>query len=209
MGDDHLDVVAREVHERVQRVVGHVLLDQVAQAVARVILLAVEDECQACVQIGVVLDHLLDDLFSELVVLEDAAVGCEAHQGTVFLALASGDDAALLLGDALVIEHRRALAVAHTADVELCRQCVHSLDAHAIQTHRPLVGLRVILGSGVHFARRILDLVQRNAAAIVTYGDCAVGHLDVDGRLGVARVELIDAVVDHLLDEHIDAVIVL
>ena len=145
----------------------------------------------------------------ELIVLEDGGIGGETHQRAVLLALGGGDDAALLLGDAFAVEYRRALSVTHTADVELGGQGVHSLDADTVQSHRTLVRLGVVLGTGVHLGRRGLDLIQGDAAAIVANGDCAIGHLNVDVGLGITCVELVDAVVDDLLDEDIDAVIVL
>ena len=209
MGDDHLDVVALEVHGLVERVVGHVLLHQVEQAVARVVALAVVDEREASVEEGVVFHHCLDNVVVELVVFENRIVGGEFHQRAVFLVGAGIDDARLALDQALAVGHGSTLAIAHTANVEVRRQCIDSLDTHTIQAHRALVVLGVILGAGIHLARGISHLVEGDTAAIVAYCHGTVGHINFNQGLGKPRVVLIDAVVDHLLHEHVDAVVAL
>ena len=192
MGDDNLNVVAGEVHERVEGVVGHVLVHQVAQAVARVVALAVVVERESCVQERVVLDHHLDDVIAILIVLEDGGIGGELHKRAVLVVGIGAGDSGLVLYKSFLIGHRRALPVAHRADVETRRQGIHSLDAHTVEANGSLIVLGVVFGAGIHLARGVLHLVERNTTAVVANGYFPVLDGDVDARLGKASVELVD-----------------
>ena len=61
-------------------------------------------------------------------------------------------DSGLVLYKPFLIGHRRALPVAHRADVETRRQGINSLDAHTVKTNGALVVLGVILSASVHLA---------------------------------------------------------
>ena len=204
VGDGHLDVVAREVDGQIERLVGHVLVEQVEQAVLRDVAPAVEPDGQPEVQIGVVLHHLLDILHVVGIGAEDLLVDAEGDEGAVLLVGVLLPALALLepLGEG----HLVGPAVAHRAGRKLAREHVHRLDAHAVQTHRLLEGRAAVLAAGVHLRDGRRERVERDAAAVVAHGDQLPLDRDVDLASG-AHDELVDRVVHHLLDEDVDAVV--
>ena len=202
--DGHLDVVAREVDRRIERRVGHLLVQQVQQTVLRDVGLAVELEGQAEVEVGVVLHHLLDVLHVVGVGAEHLLVHAERDQRAVALLHAALPAVALL--DALREGDRAGLAVAHRTGGELARKHVDGLDAHAVQTDGLLESRTAVLAAGIHLADGRRERFERNAAPVVAHRDHIVGHRDLDLLAGT-HDELVDRVVDDLLDEHVDAVV--
>ena len=202
--DGHLDVVAREVDRRIERRVGHLLVQQVQQTVLRDVGLAVELEGQAEVEVGVVLHHLLDVLHVVGVGAEHLLVHAERDQRAVALLHAALPAVALL--DALREGDRAGLAVAHRTGGELARKHVDGLDAHAVQADGLLEGRTAVLAAGIHLADGRRERFERNAAPVVAHRDHVVGHRDLDLLAGT-HDELVDRVVDDLLDEHVDAVV--
>ena len=202
--DGHLDVVAREVDRRIERRVGHLLVQQVQQTVLRDVGLAVELEGQAEVEVSVVLHHLLDVLHVVGVGAEHLLVHAERDQRAVALLHAALPAVALL--DALREGDRAGLAVAHRTGGELARKHVDGLDAHAVQTDGLLEGRTAVLAAGIHLADGRRERFERNAAPVVAHRDHVVDHRDLDLLAG-AHDELVDRVVDDLLDEHVDAVV--
>ena len=83
--DDALDVLALEVNGRVEWFGRHGLVDQVEQAVCRVVDSAVEPEGESGVEVGVVAHHGLDKLHVVGVVVEDLVIGDETYERTVLL----------------------------------------------------------------------------------------------------------------------------
>ena len=148
VGDGHLDVVAREVDRRIERILGHVLVQQVEQSVLRDVAAAVEAEREAQVQVGIVLDHLLDVLEVVGILPENLLIDAEGDVGAVLLRNTRLPAVALLepLGEG----DRAGLAVAHRARRELTREHVHGLDAHTVQAHGLLEGRAAVLAARVH-----------------------------------------------------------
>ena len=70
VGDDDFDVKAFEVYRRIQRVFGHIVAQQVQQAVAAAVTSAVEHYGQSCIQVGIILDHGDDKLLMESIIAE-------------------------------------------------------------------------------------------------------------------------------------------
>ena len=204
VGDGHLDVVAREVDRRIERILGHVLVQQVEQSVLRDVAAAVEAEREAQVQVGIVLDHLLDVLEVVGILPENLLIDAEGDVGAVLLRDTRLPAVALLepLGEG----DRAGLAVAHRARRELTREHVHGLDAHAVQAHGLLEGRAAVLAARVHLGNGRRQRLERNAAAEVAHRDDVVLDRDVDLAPG-AHDELIDRVIDDLLDQHVDAVV--
>ena len=66
VGEGDLDVLADEVDRRIERLVFHFLAQQVQQAVLRAEFLAVENDRERRVQVGIIPAHLLDEGLLEL-----------------------------------------------------------------------------------------------------------------------------------------------
>ncbi len=103
------------------------------------------------------------------------------------------------------------LAVAPDAQFQSARQCVDHRDADAVETAGDLVGILVEFSAGMKLGhddlgrRNAFALVNanRNAAAVVAYGDRIVGienHLDARGVTCEGFVDgVIDDFVDHVM----------
>ena len=193
-----LAVVDRLVDLLELRLVGH----QVQQAVVGAEGLAVEVDREAGVEVGGEADAALDELRPELVSLEDRRVGGELHVGAVSL-----------VGATLGLVHEQApleldlgeLAVAHGAGEELRGEGVDGLRADAVHADGELEDVVVELAAGVELAHALAELAEGDAAAVVAAGD----GLLVDRELDLAAEagnELVDGVVEHLLEEDVDAV---
>ena len=110
VGDGHLDVVARKVDRRIERLLGHVFVEQIQQAVFRNVAVAVEIERQPQVQVRIVAHHLLDVFEVVGILAEDLLVDAERDEGAVFLARRSPTcRSPRALGEG----HRAGLAVAY------------------------------------------------------------------------------------------------
>ena len=85
------------------------------------------------------------------------------------------------------------------------RKCVHGLETDTVQTHGLLVSLGVVLTACVEDAHSLHHGVQRNTSSEVAYccGLLVYSYLDL---LSESSRELVDGVVDHFLEEHVDAV---
>ena len=204
MGDRHLDVVAREVDRRIERLLGQILAQQVQQAVLRDIVPPVETERQPEVQVGVVLHHLLDVFEVVGVLPENLLVHTERNQRAVLLRDARLPAIALLqsLGEG----HRAGLAVADRAGRKLAREHIDGLDAHAVQAHGLLEGRAAVLAAGVHLRDGRRERLERNAAAVVAHRHDVLLDGDLDPVAG-SHDKFVHRVIDHLLDEHVDAVV--
>ena len=140
--------------------------------------------------------------------LEDVGVGQERDDRPRLRRRLAALELALRRAADVVL--RPDVAVAADLDVELLRQRVDHRHADAVQAAGHLVAAAVAeLAAGVQHGEDDLDGRQalllhdrhRDAAAVVTHGDRAVGvdrHID---RIAVARQGLVDGVVDDLVDE--------
>ena len=91
MGEGYLDILALEMHYVIERGGRHAVGQKVAQSVAREDAPAVEHDCQAGVEVGVVAQHLLYELPSERVMLEERRVGFEVDVGSCLVVSRLGD----------------------------------------------------------------------------------------------------------------------
>ena len=208
MGESGFKVAILDVDDRVEGVALEVVLQQVEQAVFRVVALVVVVHRQAAVQVAVVPDALFDILADEVIVAEELGVGDEFDEGACIVAGQGGE--AAVVGQLAFAEFGDAgFAVAYRLHLEVGREGVDGFGTHAVQTHRLLEHLAVVLGTGVELAHGLHQFAQRDAAAVVADAHPPFGevylHLNL---LAEARRELVDGIVYHLLDEHIDAVVV-
>ena len=204
VGDGHLDVVARKVDRRIERLFGHVFVEQIQQAVFRNVAVAVEIERQPQVQVRIVAHHLLDVFEVVGILAEDLLVDAERDEGAVFLAHAALPPVAHLepLGEG----HRAGLAVAYRTGRELAGKHVNGLDADAVQADGLLEGRAAVLTTGVHLADGRRERLEGNAAAVVAHRNHVVGDRNVDLTAGT-HDELVHRVVHDLLDEDVNAVV--
>ena len=192
------------MHNGVPQLAVKPILQEVLQPVLAPKLLAVEVEREACVEVGVVPQQLLHVLGPEPVRLENVGVGLEANARAV----AFGGRFHLGVVRELAQDEACALhlALPHTLHHEFCAQCVDRLGAHTIQSDRLLERAAVVLAAGVDFGHAVDHLPQRNATAVVAHTHFVVLDRHLDGP-SVPHGVLVDAVVDHLLQEHVDAVV--
>ena len=192
------------MYDGVERLGGHVLVEQVDQTVAGVELAAVQQNGEAGVQEDIVFEQGLNELLAIGIVLENRSVGGKLHQRAV--GLVGGGEAAL--GDDLAagIAHRVAHAVAIGLYEEARRQGIHRLDTHAVQTHRFLEGLGVVLATGVHLRRHVSHLVERNTPPVVSHRDHLARNLD-NNLFAKAHHVLVERIVENLLQQHVDTVV--
>ena len=87
----------------------------------------------------------------------------------------------------------------------MCRKRIHRLQTHSVQTNRLLVALGVIFTSGVQDAHRPYHRAERNASSEVPHCRLLLRHRYLD-LLSEAHGELVDRVVHHFLEEHVDTV---
>ena len=135
---------------------------------------------------------------------EHLIVRLEHHAGTVGLV---GLHQLLVLPQHAAIElGTLQLAVADALDLEVAAQRVHCFGTHAVQTHALLEGLAIVLGAGVDLAHHIDHFPQRDTPPEVAhlYPWTVDHHFHL---LAVAHDELVDAVVQHFLQQDVDAII--
>ena len=184
VGDGYLDVVARKVDRRIERLLGHVFVEQIQQAVFRNVAVAVEIERQPQVQVRIVAHHLLDVFEVVGILAEDLLVDAERDEGAVFLAHAALPLVAHLepLGEG----HRAGLAVAYRTGRELAGKHVDGLDADAVQADGLLEGRAAVLTAGVHLADGRRERFEGDAAAVVAHRHHLVLDRNVDLAAGPA-----------------------
>ncbi len=95
--------------------------------------------------------------------------------------------------------------VAHALHEQVRGERVHRLHAHAVHADGSEIALEV--AARVHLGVAIDHLVQGDAAPVVAHGHAVFLDGDIDD-FAVAVHELVDGVVHHLLQEHVDAVVV-
>ena len=200
--EGEFDVLALVVRGLVEDVLAHLGLQEVQQPVSGNEALLVEDQAEAAVQAGVVPHAAFDVVRLEGVFPEDLLVGQELDIGAVRLVCG-----ALVLPEQLppLVHRLRVAPVPVGHDAEIDGKSVDRLGAHTVQSHAELEDLVVVLGARVDDRSALHDLAEGNPAAEVADADQVVfdGHVDLPA---VAHDELVHGVVDHFLEEDVDAV---
>ena len=200
-----LDVVTLEVDDRVKRLAGQILCEQVLKTFLGFKRLAVERERQTTVQERVVPEHVFDEFRAELEVrAEERLVGDELDQRAV--TLGGLDDFVVLLEFALSEFHQLRLAVAHGHGAVFERERVDRLLADAVQTDGFLEGLAVVFRARVDDRDAVDEFAQRDAAAVIAHAHGAVIEFDFD-LFALPHHELVDGIIDRLLEQNINAVL--
>ena len=204
MGEGNLDIVTLQMDDRIERVVRHTILQQVFESMTTEDATPVIHNGQARIQIGVVTEHVLDNVVLEPIIPEQRVVGFEIDVRAVLvlriLRLVGLQDTTL--------EGRAThLALAIAGHFEVGTQGIHGLHTHTVQTHRLLKGLRVVLTTRIQHRDGFDELTLRDASAVVAHRDTQViVDSNFDTRAGM-HLEFVDAVVDNFLQQHIDTVL--
>ena len=131
MSEGNLYVLALEVDDRIDAVVGHGVVEQVFQTMATQDAAPVVHYRKPRVQISIVAEHCLDDVVVELIVQEQRVVGLEIDVCTVFVfgvfSLVAGDISFCKSGHA----H---LSVAIGTDLKVRTECINSLNSNTVQS---------------------------------------------------------------------------
>ena len=212
MRECNLNILAREVDNRVQWLYVHVFCQEVEEAVLGVELLPVQAERKAGVQIRVVAHHRLDVVCAERVVLEETfgAVRLKLDECATRRILGIVDYSAVADQVALLELSAASLAFAEGLDNKPFAEHIHRLGTHTVKTHTFLEGLGVVFAARVKHRHCIDHLAQRYAAAIVThaYRAMLLPYLDLYiNNLAFAHTELVNRVVDGFFDKHVDTVV--
>ena len=168
VGDGRFQIRVLEVDDRVALGVVGLPGEQVQQAVLGEVLLAVEVDGQAGVQVDVVPDALFQEFRDPLELGEqcpDRAVKLIRVPLASWVAFSFSSETEHALGELGGLD----AAVAEGLHLEMGGQGVHGLGAHAVEAHRFLEGLAVVLAAGVDLGNHVHDLAQGNAAAVVAH----------------------------------------
>ena len=150
----------------------------------------------------------MDVLLLVAVVAEDVRIGVVVDEGAVVLA-GGGQYVALLDELSFLEDDRLHRLIAVGGDRHTGGEGIDRLEANAIEPDRLLEDLVVVLGTGIHRAYGLGEGALGDASPVVADGDVAMLLLvdrDVD-VLAVPHRVLVDGVVDHLLEEDVDAVV--
>lgn len=208
VGEHHFYVFSFEMNYGIEGIANEIRLKQVEQSVATEKALAVEGQRQPRIQIRIVAEHVAHILHTEFEFAKQLAVGQKLHKGAVAV-FGIGRRRLVFAHHVAALEvHRNALAVAHAGYHALGAQGVYGFQANAVKTHRLLEILVVELAAGVDYGRHVNDFAQRDAASVIAHrhAACFLVEPDVYAFAGL-HVELVNGVVYHLLEQHINAVV--
>ena len=120
------------------------------------------------VQIGIVTEHVLDDIILELIIQEQRVVGLEEDIGTVLVLSVLSDVTGHLTTLEGSLTH---LTVTITTHLEVGTQRIDGFHAHTIQSYRLLECLRVILTARIQYRHCLDHFSLGDATAVVTHSN--------------------------------------
>ena len=206
MRESDFNILALQVYDFIKSFGGHVVLQQVLQAMTRENTLTIVNEGQARIQISIVSKQCFDELIQELIANEQGVVRFKEDEGTGFFGGIFGH-----IADELTFLESSPtyLSIPEAGYLETATERIHCLDTHPVQPDTFLECLGIVLTSRIQLTDCLNELALRNAATIVTDAHPKVvldGHFDF---LSGPHLELVDAVVHHFLQKDIDTVIAL
>ena len=190
------------MYDGVERFVGHLVGEEVFQSVAADDALSVVEDGQSGIEVGIVAEHVLDELRVEAVSDEECRVGFEGDERAVLLLGLSG----FVVYEPTLFECGAVeLAVTVGACGEFQCQGIDRLQSDAVQSDAGGILVVVVFSAGVEFRHRWNEASEWNATSVVTDGRHALVDIDLDFP-AETFVEFVDGVVDALLEEDVDAV---
>ena len=206
VGEGNLYVIALEMDDRVEGIGRHAVSKQVGKSVAGEDAPTIVHDSQTGVEVGIVAKHVFHDGCLEGVAREDGWVGLKPYLCAV---LVGGVVGGIALQHATLESYRAHLAITEAGGGEVQAEGIDGLGTYAVEAYALLECFAVVLTPGIEHAHGFYELPLRNAAAIVAHADnTVVGDVNFDAFAGI-HLEFIDAVVDDLLEQYIDAVIAL
>ena len=204
VGKDKFDFIAPVVERRIHLFVAQIFLQQIEQAVFGNVFGAVVIELQPGVEIGVVFDPFFDEFVVEIVPAENLFVGFEFDESAVGFGRAFN----LPLFQQLPFgkDRFRRLAAADGHRPEMRRQRIDRLCTDTVEADRKLKHIVVVFGPGVDDRNTFDQLAQRNAAPEIAHLNPLPVAAD-NNPPAVTHNKLVDAVVDHLFQQHINPVV--
>ena len=169
-------------------------------------LLTIIDEGQTCIQVSIVTEKCFYKLIVELVVQEQSTIRFEEDSCSVFFCAILGDVAHQLSFLKRSLAH---LSVAIARHLKTTAQSIHRLQTDTIQADALLERLGIVFTTGIQLADRLDELALRNTTTVVTNTYTQVvldGHFYL---LTSSHLELVDTVVHHFLQQHINTVVIL
>src|SRR5437867_2299342 len=161
VGETEFQHLAGIVQRRVNRlgvVLRQFLEHQVVQAVAALEGLAIEDQLEAAVEVGVIAQALLDEVGAELRGVEDGRIRFEGDERAI--GLVGGLAFVLLLEAALFERSFDVFAAAMAANREFLRERVDGLRPDAVEADAELEDVVVVFGARIDLGDAVDHLAQ-------------------------------------------------
>ena len=179
--------------------------DEVEEAAGGDEFLAIVDEGETGVEVGIEAEAAGDEFFADGEVAEDFVVGNEVDEGAVGFV---GGFALIFFDEGTALEDGFGeFAFAIAANGEAGGEGIDGFGADAVEADAELEDVVVVLGAGVDGGDAVDEFAVGDAASVVADGDDAVVDGDVD-FFAVAHDVFVDGVIDDFFDEDVDAVVV-
>ena len=204
MSHCNLNIFTDEMDDGVPRIRAQIVVEEVLKSIFTFEFLPVEVKCQIGVQIGIIPEQPLHMLHPITVRLENFRVRPKRNECTVALLRWSQFRIVGQFSSFKICSLR--LPLSKALDGKINRQGVHGFRTHPIQPHRFLKSPRIILTSRVDFGHDIDHLSQWNTATIITHLHLTLPDVN-SHTLSMAHGMFIDAVIDDLLEKHVNSVI--
>ena len=205
VSDRDLDVFTFQMHDRIERLAAEIFLEQVLEAVFRTEGFSIQGEREPAIEEGVVPKHVLDEFEAEFEILsKEGFVGREFHErARAFVALHC---LVVFLQFPLGKFHEFCLPIAKRLRAIFEGQRIDGFLPNAVQADRFLKRLAVIFRARVDDGDAVDEFPQRDAAAVIADAHRALVEHDLD-PLARAHRKFVDAIIDRLLDEHVNAIL--
>lgn len=198
MGEGHLNVFPFQMNDRVGGILGDLLGEKIEEPVFGGEAIAVENQSQASVEIGIVPEHLADDGLLPMVGSEDFRIRPEPHKGAVpvlgwlvlgvfFDYIASGE------------QNLAGAFIAEGLDGKRIRKGIDGFDPDPVEADGFFESLGVVFCAGVDLGSTILELSKRYSSAVIPNRYGVFCQRDLDG-FSVAHDVFIDRVVEDFLE---------
>ena len=215
--EGNLNIFARDMNNRIKRISGHALCEQVEETVLGDKLTTVIVERKAGIEIRVVAKHGLNILVAELIIIEEFFVRIrrELNARTTFrLHFCAGlshpvldsHDTGVFDKFALMENSITGTIITERLYGEIGRKCIYGLCSHTVQTDGFLKGFIVIFTTGIDNRNSIHHLTQWNSTSVVTNRHLAA----FDGYINdftLLHAELVDGVVDCFFNKNVYTIV--
>ena len=146
MRKGYIYIVAPKMDNRIESGRRHIIIEQIFQTVPADNAPAVEEDCQAGVEVGIVAQHRVDRLIFKVEVEEEFGVGFKVNIGAVLFVRVF----VMIFLQAAALKCRLVHPpFAITAHDKLQAQCIDGFQADAVKTHAGCKYGRVIFRAGV------------------------------------------------------------